>query len=83
MSSLSSLVRMEFSRSEMSPIFSRASMTISSLDSSTCTSLSSKLVLTSLSFLSSGEVDISSPELDDDLILLFLKKLDNPSAMCC
>ena len=33
--------------------------------------------------LSSGEVDISSPELDDDLILLFLRKLDKPSATCC
>ena len=32
--------------------------------------------------LSSGEVDVSSPELDDDLILLFLKKLDKPSAVC-
>ena len=32
--------------------------------------------------LSSGEVDVSSPELDDDLILLFLRKLDKPSAMC-
>ena len=47
------------------------------------TSSSSKVVPASLSFLSSGEVDISSPELDDDLILLFLKKLDNPSAICC
>lgn len=33
--------------------------------------------------LSSGEVNVSSPELDDDLILLFLKKFDKPSAMCC
>lgn len=33
--------------------------------------------------LSSNEVDVSSPELDDDLILLFLRKLDKPSAMFC
>ena len=57
----------------MSPIFSSASMTVSS--SSTCTS--------SLIFLRSGEVDVSSPELEEDLILLFLKKLDKPSAMYC
>ena len=56
-SSLLGLVRIDFSCSEMSPIFSSASMTVSS--SSTCTS--------SLIFLRSGEVDVSSPELEEDL----------------